>query len=130
MNGTTVENEVWYRMRAVYAGFLAGDTEGVDRLMHPDVTIWDSAEPGLARGMDELQAIRARRPRDPDAPKVVAIDATDPVIDVWGDIALVRHLLEVRFSTGDVERVRNTSVWQRVAGEWLAVHNHEDVLAG
>ncbi len=55
MTQGTVENEVWFRMRSVYAGFLAGDTDAVDRLMHPSVTIWDSAEPGLARGLAQLQ---------------------------------------------------------------------------
>ena len=69
--------------------------------------------------------MRDRRP--PGAPPA-AIEASDPVIDVWGDIALVRHLLTV-VESGQTTRVRNTSVWRSQDGEWLCVHNHEDVLA-
>jgi ketosteroid isomerase-like protein len=127
---TEDQEAVWASMTRIYELFMAGDSASVDTLMHPDVTIWDSDEPAMATGLTELRAIRARRPVDPDAPKVVAIEATDPVIEVWGDIALVRHVMRVRFSPEDVpdQVVRNTSVWRRVDGTWLAAHNHEDVL--
>ena len=26
------------------------------------------------------------------------------------------------------QRIRNTSVWRKVDGRWLCVHNHEDVV--
>jgi ketosteroid isomerase-like protein len=78
----------------------------------------------LIRGKRELDRLRDRRP--PGAPPS-AIEASDPVIDVWGDIALVRHVLSV-VEDGRTIRVRNTSVWRRTNGTWLAVHNHEDVL--
>jgi ketosteroid isomerase-like protein len=122
----TDADEVWARMTAVYDGFLAGDPDSVDALLHPQVTVWDSAEFPLARGLAELRDLRARRPAG-TGPAVVAIDARDPVIDVWGDTALVRHLLTVELSDGTREIVRNTSVWRRTDGQWLAVHNHEDV---
>jgi ketosteroid isomerase-like protein len=124
------QEAVWQSMTRIYELFLAGDSASVDLLMHPDVTIWDSEEPTMASGLAELRKIRARRPVDPAAPKVVAIEATNPVIDVWGDTALVRHVMRVRFSPDEVpdQIVRNTSVWRRVDGKWLAAHNHEDVL--
>jgi ketosteroid isomerase-like protein len=124
------EAEVWARVRASYAGFLAGDPDAVDALLHPDVTIWDSAEYPLTRGLAELRDLRTRRPRDPGALTAVRLDATDPVIDVWGDTALVRHILDVELSDGTRETVRNTSVWRRTEGAWLAVHNHEDIAGG
>ena len=125
----TDESEVWARMRAIYDGFLAGDTEGVDALLQRDVTIWDSAEFPLTRGLEQLREMRSRR-REPGAPTVIRLDATDPVIDVWGDTALVRHILTVELSDGTRETVRNTSVWRRAEGAWLAVHNHEDIAGG
>ncbi len=79
----------------------------------------------MIRGKRELDELRDRRP--PGAPPS-AIEASDPVIDIWGDTALVRHLLSV-VEDGRTTRVRNTSVWRRQDGEWLCVHNHEDVLA-
>ncbi len=126
----TDEAEVWARVRAIYDGFLAADTEGVDALLHRDVTIWDAAEFPLARGLGQLRDLRSRRQRDPGATTVVQLDARDPVIDVWGDTALVRYLLIVDLSDGTRETVRNTSVWRRTEGAWLAVHNHEDVAGG
>ena len=123
------EAAVWARMTAVYAAFQAGDPDAVDAVMDRQVTIWDSAEPAMVRGLAALQDLRTRRPTDAAAPTVTAVEATDPVIDIWGDTALLRHRLRVRFA-GDVadEVIRNTSVWRRVDGQWFAVHNHEDVL--
>ena len=126
----TDETEIWARVRAIYDGFLAGDTDGVDALLQRDVTIWDSAEFSLTRGLGPLRDLRRRRPHDPGAPAVTKLDARDPVIDVWGDTALVRHVLIVELSDGTRETVRNTSVWRRAEGAWLAVHNHEDIAGG
>jgi ketosteroid isomerase-like protein len=122
--------EVWARVRAIYDGFLAGDSDGVDALLHRDVTIWDSAEFHLSRGLRQLREMRRRRSPDPGATTVIRLDAKDPVIDVWGDTALVRHVLIVELSDGTRETVRNTSVWRRTEGAWLAVHNHEDTAGG
>ena len=70
-----------------------------------------------------------RRPARDEAPSVVALEAADPVIDVWGETALARHWLTVRFSGDAVppRSVRVTAVWRLVDGRWIAVHNHEDV---
>ena len=126
----TDKAEVWARVRAIYDGFLAGNTDGVDALLKHDVTIWDSAEFRLTRGLGQLRDMRRRRKRDLAAPTVVRLDARDPVIDVWDDTALVRHVLIVELSDGTRETVRNTSVWRRAEGAWLAVHNHEDIAGG
>jgi hypothetical protein len=126
----TDETEVWARVRAIYDGFLLGDTDSVDALLQREVTIWDSAEFPLTRGVGQLQDLRRQRSRVPGAPTVTQLDARDPVIDVWGDTALVRHVLIVEMSDGTRETVRNTSVWRRTEGGWLAVHNHEDIAGG
>jgi ketosteroid isomerase-like protein len=126
----TDQSEVWARVRAIYDGFLAEDSATVDALLHRDVTIWDSAEFPLARGLGQLRDMRRRRPRDPGAPAVIKLEARDPVIDVWGDTALVRHVLIVELSDGTRQTIRNTSVWRRAEGAWLAVHNHEDLACG
>lgn len=128
----TDADEVWAAMRAVYAGFLAADPGAVDALLADDVTIWDSGEFAMVRGLTALRELRARRPDAGAAStaSVVALEPSEPVIDVWDDTALVRHVLRVQLSDGTHEVVRNTSVWRRVDGRWLAVHNHEDVAGG
>ena len=81
--------------------------------------------PALLRGKTELDALRDVRPADES--KLLDLQATEPVLEIWGDTALVRHVLLVRFANR-VDRIRNTSVWRRDGGRWLCVHNHEDLV--
>jgi ketosteroid isomerase-like protein len=119
------QETIWRAMNEIYAGFLARDRERVDRHIDPDATIWDSDEPALVHGRAELDALRDRRP---PGPLPTDVRAEDPVIDVWGDVALLRHVLTV--VDGDrTLRIRNTSVWRVHDGRWRVVHNHEDVLS-
>ena len=121
---------VWAAVNAIYEGFLAGDREAIDRNISPDATIWDSSHAPLVRGKGELDAVRNARPSD--GPTPTGLRATDPVIDVFGELAVVRHVLVADFppESGQPEqRIRNTSVWRMSDGRWLCVHNHEDLLS-
>jgi ketosteroid isomerase-like protein len=115
---------LWSAVTAIYEGFLAGDRAAIDRNISPDATVWDSEHEPLLRGKADLDAVRGARPAD--GPKPVDLVASDPVIDVYGDVGVVRHLLTAKFDGRPDERIRNTSVWRRVDGRWLCVHNHED----
>jgi ketosteroid isomerase-like protein len=121
---------VWSAVTSIYAGFLADDRAAVDRHISAGATIWDSAHVPLIRGRRELDAVRDARPATGTRP--AGLEAVDPVIDVFGEVALVRHVLVVTFppESGEPEqRIRNTSVWRRTDGRWLCVHNHEDVVS-
>jgi len=118
--------EIWAAINAIYRGFLAGDREAIDRHISPEATIWDSEHVPLVRGKAELDALRDTRPADGPAP--TRLDAIEPVIDVFGDIALARHVLVAGFADGSERRIRNTSVWRLHDGWWLCLHNHEDVV--
>ncbi|OPC79356.1 hypothetical protein B4N89_35530 [Embleya scabrispora] len=39
---------VWSALLDIYAGFTAGDRERIDRRIHPEATIWDSAAPNCS----------------------------------------------------------------------------------
>ncbi|TXK19839.1 nuclear transport factor 2 family protein [Homoserinibacter sp. GY 40078] len=121
---------IWSAVRDMYDAYLDGDRERSNSHIAPDVTLWDTAHEPLVSTRDGLDALRDTRPEPDPATRVVAIETGDPVIDVWGDIALVRHTFEVVFASEELprERVRNTGVWHRRDGRWLVVHNHEDVL--
>jgi len=122
--------EVWAAVNAIYGGFLAGDRGAIDQRIAPEATIWDSAHEPLLRGRQELDAVRDARPED--GPRPSSLEATEPVIDVFDDVALVRHVLVVGFSPESelkAQRIRNTSVWRKTEGGWLCVHNHEDVVS-
>ena len=121
---------VWAAVHAIYAGFLADDRAVIDSNISPDATIWDSAHQQLIRGKAELDDLRDARPAS--GPRPSKLEAVDPVIDVFGEIALVRHVLVAAFppESGEPElRIRNTSVWRKLDGRWLCVHNHEDVVS-
>jgi ketosteroid isomerase-like protein len=123
------QERLWAAVNAIYEGFLAGDREAIDRNISPDATMWDSSHEPLLRGKAELDAVRDARPPDDTSPST--LEAIDPVIDLFGDIGLVRHVLVASFppETGKAElRIRNTSVWRRSGDRWLCLHNHEDVL--
>jgi len=120
---------VWSAVEEIYAAFLAGDRDAIDRHIALDATIWDSASEPLIRGRRELDTLRDARPAD--GPRPSGLEALEPVIDVFGDVALVRHILVVTFRPESGEpgqRIRNTSVWRKLDGRWLCVHNHEDVV--
>jgi len=123
------QRAVWEATLEIYRGFLAKDRWRIDRNLDSNGTFWDSEEAELICGKAELDAARDRRPLAGDGPTVVALEATDPVIDVWVDTALARHWLTVGFAqdTRPAESVRVTTLWRRERSQWLAVHNHEDV---
>jgi len=113
----------------MYDAYLAQDRARADSYIADDVTLWDTEHEPLVHGLTGLHELRASRPAG-SVEAVAGIDVTEPIIDIWGDIALVRHTFTVRFvdPTAEPERVRNSAVWQRRDGRWLIVHNHEDVL--
>ncbi len=117
---------VWAAVNAIYAGFLAGDRDAIDANIAPDATIWDSSHEPLLRGRADLDAVRDARPADAPRPH---LDAVDPVIDVLGDVAVVRHVLLVTVPGAPQQRILNTSVWRTIGGRWLCIHNHEDVVS-
>jgi len=118
---------VWAAVTAIYDGFLAGDRAAVDANIADDATVWDASHAPLLRGKAELDALRDARPSD--GPKPAELHAEEPVVDVFGDTALVRHVLRVVTPGEPEQRVRTTSVWRRSGERWLCVHNHEDLLA-
>jgi len=130
-DATTTQDAEWFKsaVREMYDAYLTSDRARADSFIAEDVTLWDTEHEPLVHGLSGLNALRDARPAGSVA-AVAGIDVTEPLVDVWGDMALVRHTFTVRFVDPEAtpERVRNTAVWQRRDGRWLIVHNHEDVL--
>jgi len=114
----------------IYAAFLAGDTETLDSYLHDDITIWGMSEPALSFGKSGLNAIRARRPADAGENAATRLTVHDMVIDSHEDVAWVRHIIVAEMRNADPAVVRCTSVWRWMAGSWLQVHSHEELLPG
>ncbi|MER5179067.1 nuclear transport factor 2 family protein [Streptomyces sp. NPDC002896] len=125
---------VWAVITGMYEAYAAGDRVAIDARLDPEATIWDSAADGLLLGKGDLDRLRDARPAAGGGPVETGLDAYEPVVDVFGDMALLRYWLRVDFAAapdGGVlrpELVRNSVVLRRGAdGDWRIVHLHEDV---
>jgi ketosteroid isomerase-like protein len=118
---------VWGVVTGMYDAYQRGDRAGIDRFLHPDATIWDSAEPVLITSRARLEEVRDARPGD--GPAETGVRAYDEVVDVWGETALARYLLRVDFAGATPpEIVRTTAVLRRTGAGWLIVHVHENAV--
>ncbi|WP_327575947.1 MULTISPECIES: nuclear transport factor 2 family protein [unclassified Streptomyces] len=119
---------------SMYAAYTRQDRAAIDACLDPDATIWDSAAAPLLCGKADLDRIRGERPEAGEGPREAGLEAYDPVIDIFGDLALLRYWLRVEFVPDDSgaplmpEIVRNTAALRRYEDEiWRIVHLHEDV---
>ncbi|MFD4373884.1 DUF4440 domain-containing protein [Streptomyces sp. NPDC058486] len=125
---------VWAVITGMYEAYEAGDRARIDERLDPEATIWDSAAEPLLFGKADLDRIRDERPVAGEGPEESGLHASEPVVDVFGDLAVLRYLLRVEFAPGPdgrallPELVRNTVVlWRAEGGAWRIVHLHEDV---
>lgn len=129
--GTTVthESRSGDELRAFVIDLYAhlGDRAAFDERLHPEVTVWESADPRLLRGIAQLDELRgpALAPDQRTTP-LPLVEPVDIVADRWDDTGVVRYLLEVRASAGQPvsELVRVTDVVRRDDFGWRIVHHH------
>ena len=110
-----------------------GDRAAFDARLHPELTVWESADPRLMRGIAELDELRgpAIAPEDRVTPLPLVVP-TQIVADAWGDTGVVRYVLEVRETEQSpiLETVRVTDVMRRDEEGWRIVHHHaQDLVA-
>ncbi|WP_170285684.1 YybH family protein [Microbacterium rhizomatis] len=126
------QRAIWREQKAIYSAFLAGDRARIDRRIHPDATIWDAVTERIARGLAELDAIRATRPTGEAKQVTTRLEVDEPIIDVSGDLAVARHVLRVEREDADGsarELMRVSQGWRRIDGEWNIIHSHEDLFS-
>lgn len=123
---------IWDAQKDMYAAFLVGDRARIDRTIDPAATIWDAVTEKIARGLGELDAIRATRPTGAAARIVTSLEVEDPIIDVSGDLAVSRHVLRVTSTSPEGPRrevMRVSAGWRCVDGRWMVIHSHEDLFS-
>ncbi|MGH3588404.1 MAG: DUF4440 domain-containing protein [Pseudonocardia sp.] len=104
-----------------------GDPAGFDRHLHPDITIWESDQPGPPIGLPELDALRARR-RSGDGAPPPQVSVEDLLVDRWGQVAAVaRYVLRAAGEGGDAQ-FRVTDVWEHGERGWRIVHHHAEAV--
>ncbi len=114
----------------MYDAYMTGDREKSNANIAAEATMWDSERRDMVFGLDGLEALRDSRPAPDPTTAVASLEAIDPIVTVWGDIALLRHILIVHYADGRSDYVRNTAVWRRGQDRLQVVHNHEDVFVG
>jgi hypothetical protein len=125
------DGQVLAATRAMYDAY--GDRPSFDAHLHPDVTIWESDQPGGLIGLAELDALRDARSPAADAPRPM-LKVLEPVVDRWDDrVAVIRYLLRAEVA-GTVTEFRVTDVLEGSgpAGpgtQWRIVHHHAEHLA-
>jgi hypothetical protein len=109
-----------------------GDRVAFDRGLDAEITVWESADPRLLRGIAELNELRG--PFVPEAERTSPVPHVVPtqiVSEAWGETGLIRYVLEVSAAPGEpvFERVRVTDVLRRGDdGAWRIVHHHAQDL--
>ena len=129
MSARTRENDgpVAAAVRAMYAAYP--DPAGFDVHLHPQITIWESDQPGPLIGLDELTALRDRRSPDEAAPRPT-LSVEDLLVDRWGETAAVaRYVLRASAPDGELT-FRVSDVWDGAGGRWQIVHHHAEHVAG
>jgi hypothetical protein len=108
-------------VRQMYASY--GDPARFDRHLHPEITIWESDQPGPLIGLAELDLLRGRRDAGTPRPELLVEDL---LVDRWHDVAAVaRYVLRARMHGGDTT-FRVTDVWDLAEGGWQIVHHHAE----
>ncbi|MFD0065644.1 DUF4440 domain-containing protein [Streptomyces sp. NPDC056637] len=126
---------VWSVVTGMYEAYATGDRAQIDARLDPEATIWDPAAEPLLLGKPDLDRVRDERPESGDGPVGSGLRPYDPVVDVFGDTAVLRYWLRVAYAPGPdgtplrPELLRNTAVLRKdpTVGRWLIVHLHEDV---
>ena len=122
---TAEQQDVWSVILDLYAAYLEGDRDRLESHLAAGCTMWDSAIPELRTKEDMLAARADGAPTRTVQP--YALEATEPVVRVWGDTAYECHLLHAAFTDASLdERLRCTSVLRKIDGGWKYVHHHEE----
>ena len=115
-------------IKRVFASYQQYDPALVERCDAPECTLWDLFEPELVHGGSAARAeFRKQDMADSSRRGALHIDIEEPLVDVWGDVAVARYYLDYRFDPPGAlaGRVRITTVARRIDGEWRRVHHHE-----
>ncbi len=119
------DGEVVEAVQAMYGAY--GNRAAFDAHLHPEVTIWESDQPGEPIGLPELDALRDNRSAASTGPLPV-LSVHGVLVDRWGtDAAVARYLLRAETPDGTMA-FRVSDVFTGGPGGWRIVHHHAEQL--
>lgn len=127
-----MRDEVCEVAEALIAAFEANDRNGYFSFFTPEATFIFHAVPFVMEGRAAYEVEYDRWVRE-DGFKVLECTSTRQRADVFGDNAVFTHQTYTRVRTNAGEGAyheRETIVFTRQNGKWLAVHEHLSLLPG
>lgn len=121
-----VEAEVRAAGEALVSAFGLGDLEAYFGCFAEDATFLFHTTDRLLTSTEEYRREWARWVAE-NGFQVVSCESTDAVVQLLGDTGVFTHRVRTTVRTNDGEDVlheRETIVFARRAGRWLAVHEH------
>jgi hypothetical protein len=121
------EGAVVDAVRAMYAAYP--DSARFDEHLHPDITIWETDQPGDWIGLPELTELRNSRRADTAGSPAAWLSVDRLLVDRWGENAAVARYVLHADAGGEQTAFRVTDVWDTDgAGGWRIVHHHAEQL--
>ncbi|HTQ70759.1 MAG TPA: nuclear transport factor 2 family protein [Acidocella sp.] len=127
-----MQDEVCRVASALIAAFEANDRDGYFGFFTPGARFIFHALPAVLESRASYEAEYDRWVRE-DGFKVLECTSTHQHVDVFGDSAVFTHQTFTRVQTHAGESAyheRETIVFTRQDGTWLAVHEHLSLLPG
>lgn len=123
---TRSSREVAAAAAAIVAAFGRHDAKAYFALFAPDATFVFHTTAQRLNSRAEYEAEWAKWEKE-DAFRVRSCKSTDQRVQVFGDVAVFTHSVQTELSAkggASTVRERETIVFQRRGGKWIAVHEH------
>ena len=126
----STEQQLATIIRSIFDAFAAHESGVIEQHMDPDATVWDVFTPQLIRGPEEREKFHADDQAQMQARGPLTLNIDDPVIDVWGDMAIARYYLNFSYEPPNATdgEIRITDVFCRRDDLWVIVHHHEGMV--
>jgi ketosteroid isomerase-like protein len=117
-------------IHGIFEDFAAHRPERIEAALDPNCTIWDVFLPELIVGQAERERYHAADQDQMQARGALNYQITEPLVDIWGDVALARYYLSFTYAPPNPTsgRVRISSVLRRDGDVWRVVHHHEGMV--